>query len=356
MTDERRWAIAGGTALLGPGLDVTPDAVVLVEGDSIVAAGSRDAVAIPDQVTLLDASGLTVLPGFIDAHVHIGLSDPGEVLRGGVTTVRDLAWPLEEISAMAHRSASGLDGPLILAAGPMLTVAGGYPITAAWAPEGTGIAITSTNHAQRTVDELAAAGLSIIKIALNPPAGEVLPSDLLSEIVVAAHDHGLKVTGHIHGLGELEKALDAGIDELAHMLMSPEQLPEHVIDRMVEKDVAIVPTLSIFPSREAPIAVDNLARFVDAGGQVVYGTDLGHEGPGPGIDGLEVTRMASAGLTVTDIIRSATVDAAAWLGLDRKGVLEPGRDADIVCVEGPIDVPSALTRVRHVVREGRAVS
>ena len=357
MTDEQRLAIAGGTALLGRGLDATTDAVVLVEGRSIVAAGGRDSVRIPDGWPVLDVSGTTVLPGFIDSHVHIGLAEPGDVLRRGVTTVRDLAWPLDRISAMARDSKkAGADGPLILAAGPMLTVDGGYPITAAWAPERTGIAVTSTAHAREIVDALVAAGVSVIKVALNPPAGEVLPTAVLMEIVATAHGHGLKVTGHIHGLAELKKALDSGIDELAHMLMSAEPLPEPVISRMVAARVAIVPTLSIFPRRDLPVAVDNLNRFVAAGGRVIYGTDLGNEGPGPGIDESEVTRMASAGLTVTDIIRSATVDAAEWLELQHKGAIEPGRDADFVCVEGRIEEPSGLTRVRNVVREGRVVT
>lgn len=357
MTDEQRLAIAGGTALLGRDLVAAPDAVVLIEGRSILAAGSRASVRIPEGFSVLDVSGTTVLPGFIDSHVHIGLAEPRDVLRRGVTTVRDLAWPLDRISAMARDSKKvGRDGPLILAAGPMLTVDGGYPITAAWAPERTGIAVTSTAHAREIVDALVAAGVSVIKVALNPPAGEVLPTAVLMEIVATAHGHGMKVTGHIHGLAELKKALDSGIDELAHMLMSRESIPESAIARMVSAGVAIVPTLSIFPRRDLPVAVDNLTRFVAAGGRVIYGTDLGNEGPGPGIDESEVTRMASAGLTVTDIIRSATVDAAEWLELQHKGVIEPGRDADIVCIEGPIEEPWGLTRVRHVVREGRVVT
>lgn len=357
MTDEQRLAIAGGTALLGQSLDATPDAVVLIEGRSIVAAGGRDTVGIPYGASVLDVSGTVVLPGFIDSHVHIGLADPGDVLRRGVTTVRDLAWPLDRISAMARDSKKpGSNGPLILAAGPMLTVARGYPITAAWAPERTGVAVTSTAHAREIVDALVAAGVSVIKVALNPPAGEVLPIALLMEIVATAHGHGMKVTGHIYGLAELKKALDSGIDELAHMLMSPEAIPEPVIARMVAAGVAVVPTLSIFPRRDLPVAVDNLNRFAAAGGRVIYGTDLGNKGPGPGIDESEVTRMASADLTVADIIRSATVDAAEWLELPHKGAIEPGRDADIVCVEGPIGEPSGLTRVRHVVREGRVVT
>src|SRR3712207_8677447 len=79
------------------------------------------------------------MPGFVDAHVHIGCADAGEVLRRGVTTVRDLGWPPERIFDVARASASpSFDGPLVLAAGPILTAPGGYPTPAAWAPRGTG--------------------------------------------------------------------------------------------------------------------------------------------------------------------------------------------------------------------------
>jgi imidazolonepropionase-like amidohydrolase len=355
MSENARWAVSGGTALLGPDLVETPDATVLIEGDSITAAGAGSEVIIPEAAQVIDASGAVVLPGFIDCHVHIGLADPAAVLRGGVTTVRDLAWPLRRIMETAAWSREpGFAGPLVVAAGPMLTVAGGYPITARWAPDGTGVAVSSTEHAREVVDELAGAGVSIIKVALNPPAGSVLDADVLGAIVAAAHDNGLKVTAHIHGLAELVKALEAGVDELAHALMSPERVPDDVIRRMIDDDVAMVPTLSIFPPWDLEIAIDNVARFAAAGGRVLYGTDLGNEGPGPGIEYLEVTRMESAGVGARDIVRSATVDAASWLGLPDKGCIEPGRDADLVLVEGPFGT-DALTRIRTVIREGRVV-
>ena len=65
--------------------------------------------------------------------------------------------------------------------------------------------------------------------------GPTLPAAVVEAIVIAAHDHGARVTGHVHGLDELIKALDAGIDELAHMLMSDEAIPEEVISRLVEQ-------------------------------------------------------------------------------------------------------------------------
>lgn len=356
MDGSRTAVVTGGTAYLGPGLTRIENAVIVVSEGRIEAAAPVGEVEIPSGALVIEASGRTVLPGFIDAHVHIAFAEPHDVLRGGVTTVRDLAWPREEIYLLAARSReTTFDGPLVLSVGPMLTVAEGYPITAPWAPPGTGVALDSADEATRVVAELAGEGVSAIKIALNPPAGRVLDDATLQAVVNEAHRNGLKVTAHIHGLDQLHRALDAGIDELAHMLMSPQEIPDETIERMVTANVAIVPTLSVFPRRDAKIAMRNLERFIAAGGLVVYGTDLGNEGPGPGIDRLEVGRMEGAGMSVLDIVRSATVDSARWLGLDDKGSITPGSDADVIAVEGGLDRAEDLTEIAFVMRAGRLI-
>ena len=347
-------AITGATALLGDGLAPVTDAVVLIEGTSIVAAGTAREVPIPDGAQVIDASGHTLIPGFIDAHVHIGFYEPSEVLAGGVTTVRDLAWPPALIAEIVDRSAAdGFDGPTIIAAGPMLTAPGGYPTKAGWAPEGTGVEVPGPDDARAAVNAVADEDFAVVKVALNPPVGPVLDAATLSAIIDAAHERGLKVTGHIWGLSELEKAIDAGVDELAHMLMSDEKIPRPVIDRMTDARMTIVPTLSIFAGPELSTAIANLHEFLEAGGKVVYGTDLGNAGPRPGIDAQEVNAMAQAGMTPLEIIRSATVDSAAYLGLASVGHISAGMDADLVLLEGaPLDDPRDLTRIAKVWRRG----
>jgi imidazolonepropionase-like amidohydrolase len=343
--------ISGGAALIGEELERADVATVSIEGELIAAidtSGTHDGI---------DATGLTLIPGFIDTHVHIGFHSPASVLTGGVTTVRDLAWPPELIFPMVERSmAAGSDGPRILAAGPMLTVAGGYPTRAGWAPEGTGRVVSSHDEAEAAVEEVADAGAAIVKVALNAQVGPTLDLDTLAAIVSAAHDRGLKVTGHVFGLEELHKALDAGMDELAHMLMSPETIPDETIARMVEAGMAVVPTLSVRYGKDRKIAIENLRRFSEAGGTIAYGTDLGNQGPQPGIDKREIKAMAAAGLTGRDIVASGTTRAARWLGLDGTGVLATGARADIVGVKGdPLTDPMALTKVKLVVRGGRVV-
>ena len=343
--------IAGGTALVGPRFEPLQRATLSIENGTIVGL---DAHAPPVEHTWVDASGLTLLPGFIDAHVHIGFYAPEQVLAGGVTTARDLAWPPKRIHALARRSrAAEFPGPLVLAAGPMLTAPGGYPSRAHWAPSGTAREVGSVDEAAPAVDKTVAEGASVIKVALDPEVGPTLDAAALGAIVRRAHEHGLKVTAHIHGLAELQKALDAGVDELAHMLMSEEHLPETVVERMVSQAIVVVPTLAIRSGRDREIAIENLRRFRTAGGRVVYGTDLGNSGPGPGIDPLEVAAMADAGMDGLAIVGCATRDSAAWLNLPTKGVLDVGYDADIIGVLGdPTKDVRALTDVRLVCRAG----
>ncbi|MGH2693347.1 MAG: amidohydrolase family protein [Actinomycetota bacterium] len=352
---ESTLVISGGTALLGPELRPEDDAAIVVSGDRIEAVGAPGEIDVPAGTERVNTSGLLVLPGFIDAHVHIGFYEPREVLLGGVTTVRDLAWPPDEIHELARRSRDDdFCGPTVLAAGPMLTVAGGYPTRAPWAPDGTGRVVDDPDDANAVVARTVEEGASVIKVALNPSVGPTLDIDTLHAIVEAAHARGLKVTGHVHGLEELDKAIEAGVDELAHILMSPEPIPEATIERMVAADMTVVPTTAIFFGRERDIAIENVGAFVEAGGAVVYGTDLGNEGPRPGIDRREIEGMRAAGMEARDIVAAATVGAAHRLATPGVGAIAPDYVADIIAVpEDALGDASLLSDVRIVIRHGR---
>ena len=344
--------LRGATVLAGTTLE--PDRRdVVISGGLITGLLASPAVG-PPEATAVDCTGTTLLPGFIDAHVHIGFYAPERVLRGGVTTVRDLGWPPHDIFALAARSRTAdFAGPRVLAAGQMLTVRDGYPTRAAWAPPGTAREVVSVADAAVAVAEQADLGACIIKIALDPTVGPVLGDSTLRAIVAAAHGRGLRVTAHAHGVGELRRAIASGVDELAHILLGAEPIPDEVIAAMVAADMTVVPTLSC-RFEDLDVAVDNLARFLLGGGRVVYGTDLGNEGPTPGIDAREIDAMVHAGMSPHAIVASATTEAASYLGLEDRGVLEPGRVADVLVVDGdPLRNPGALQRVRSVLRHGR---
>jgi len=140
---------------VGPGR-LLPDTQVTCDGGLVREVGRVHPV--PEDAEVLSVGGF-LMPAAADRHVHIEMSDPVAVLRRGVTAVRDLAWPADRIFPLADASElSSFNGPLIRAAGPMLTAPGGYPTAAAWAPPGTGRGVAGPDDAAAAVAELVAAG------------------------------------------------------------------------------------------------------------------------------------------------------------------------------------------------------
>src|SRR6266542_4317987 len=192
------FAIVGAAVLDGTGGPVLPGGrTVLVRDGRIAQVGPAGAVAVPSGVRVVDGTGLVVLPGFVDTHVHLDFYPAAEVLRGGGTTVRDLGWP-------AGRPASS---PRLLAAGQIVTAPGGYPSHAAWAPAGTAREVDGPDQAAAAAADLAAAGASVVKVALDARVGPTLPAETLAAAVRAARRRGLGVTAHVAGRAEVEKAL-----------------------------------------------------------------------------------------------------------------------------------------------------
>jgi imidazolonepropionase-like amidohydrolase len=350
MTNEI--TVIARAALIGEQLEPITPARVEISGDKIVSISETP--GSPRDARILDAGDVMLVPGFVDSHVHIGFHQPRDVLQRGVTTVRDLGWPLDEAFDIAQRSrARTWDGPTVHAVGPIITCPGGYPTRAGWAPEGTGLVVTSVESARDAVVQVVSRGAPQVKIALETAAGPVLGDDELYAIVEAAHSAGKAVTSHTRGVDQLERALDARVDELAHTLFTRRPIPDRLIQRMVAAGMAVVPTLSIFHGLSRRVAIETTRRFFTAGGTILYGTDLGNSGPQPGIDRREVRAMAAAGMSARDIIAAATVVPRRRLGLSSIGSLEPGADADIVGLGGdPGSRPEDLTDVRFVMRRG----
>ncbi|HEU5001673.1 MAG TPA: amidohydrolase family protein [Actinomycetota bacterium] len=317
----------------------------------VTSVGPPGTVEVPAGARVVDGAGCTLLPGFIDAHVHLGLVRPARVLAGGITTARDLGWERRTIHGLRQAlAADPAAGPRLLAAGPMLTSPRGYPSRARWCPRGSALEVRSAGEARAAVGELAGWGAAVIKVAQEPRAGPTLPPDVLGAVVEASHGLGLRVTSHCGALAELVRALDAGVDELAHGLWSDEAVPQAVMERMVEAGMVVVPTLHIDPS---PARIDNLRRFLAGGGRVVYGTDMGNAGPPAGIDPAELALLVQAGMSVETALAAATSGAAAYLGLEGRGHVAAGAAADLVLVEGdPAADLRVLARPRLVLRDG----
>jgi imidazolonepropionase-like amidohydrolase len=342
-------AVVGAAVFDGSGRAPVAGRTVVVAGGRIERVGAAAEVVPPAGALVVDGAGATLLPGLVDLHVHLGFSSAARVLAGGVTTVRDLGWPAGRLAVLREEAADPRRSPRLLAAGQIVTVPGGYPTRAAWAPPGTARPVDGAAEAAAAVADLAAAGAAVIKVALDDRVGPTLPAPVLAAVVEAAAGHGLGVTAHVGGAAEAAKALAAGVGELAHWPFDPAGLPDPLVDALAEATVA-VPTLHIDPSAARRAGV---RRFVARGGRVLYGTDLGNQGPPPGVDVRELRLLVEAGLEPGQALAAATSRAAAHLGLDDRGRVEPGARADLLLVDGdPLADLANLERVRLVTRDG----
>jgi imidazolonepropionase-like amidohydrolase len=331
---------------LGPG-KVIERASVVCEGSRMAWVGSSRLAPQADRE--IDVDGF-LMPAAADRHVHIGLADPGAVLLGGVTAVRDLAWPPDVIFPLADASElPTFTGPLIRATGPMLTGPGGYPMRDRWALPGTGLELEDADEAAKAVGVLADRGATAIKVSLNAEAGATPTDAELAAIATSAHERGLLVTAHVQGKGQAERAVGAGIDEFAHCPWT-EPLTESVIEAAA-KTMRIVSTLDIWSygkvTQELRVAADNMARFRAAGGRVVYGTDLGNGPVPPGIDIRELLLLhETVGMSADEVLEALVASR-----------LEPGAPADLIASgANPLEDLRALGDLRLVLRAGNVVA
>src|SRR6266571_6064740 len=236
------FALVGATVLDGSGGPPLPGHTVVVRDGRVHAVGPREELAPGEGIRAIPAAGLTVLPGFVDTHVHLDLHAPAAVLLGGVTTVRDLGWPAERLAVLEREAAAPVPvSPHLLRAGQILTAPGGYPTRAAWAPPGTARPVAGPAEAVRAVGELAEGRAAVVKVALDGRAGPTMPEATLAAVVAAARGRGLEVTAHVAGVREVEKALAAGVAELAHWPFTARPLPVTLCEALASS-MTVVPT------------------------------------------------------------------------------------------------------------------
>ena len=367
-------ALINGTIIDGTGADPIPGGAVVIKAKRIAAVGLQSEVEIPAESDTFDLDGKTILPGFINAHVHSAYDKKTlkTWAQGGVTTVRDLGVikPISPANLFKARNKLCAD-PLcarLTAVGPFVNVEGGYP-EVRWG--GEMVTINSPKNARTAVNKLIDAGADTIKTvmesgyAFRQSGWPLLAPEIIESLVKTAHERKTPVTVHVTSARDLGKALDAGVDEIAHMVV--DELSDELVSRMVETGTRWVPTLELWQlvSRMAAleygkIAIRNLARFVVAGGEVVLGTDYAGA-PGATFDlGMpirEIEWMHEAGMTPMQIIVAATKNGAHSCNLlDEVGTLEGGKLADVLVVDGnPLDDLQALTRQNLVLREGKSI-
>ncbi len=333
--------IAGGTLVPAQGAPYR-QALCIREGRIAALA-----VAPPAGAQVLDATGLYLVPAVIDAHVHLAVA--GELqqvavaqLDAGVAAVLDLGAPERLLPALA-----GLAQLRVLFAGPLLTAPRGYP-TESWGKDGYGLPIASAAEARAAVERLHRSGAKMVKLALDERFALLSP-EAAKEATGAAHALDLKVAAHALSVAMIRRALDAGVDVLAHT--PSEALPADLVREIGARKLTVLSTLKAFGGSAA--ALQNLRQLRAAGARVAYGTDLGNQGTAPGVDGGELLLLAAAGLTPHEILQSATAVPADLLGLADLGALAPGREASLLALPtDPLTHADALAHPTWVMIRG----
>ena len=341
-----------GRELRGPTTVVIEGGIV---GDD--SAGAR----------IIDAGGATLLPGLIDAHVH--LLEEGHLQQladFGVTTTLDMgAWPPAMVDSLRNRT--GMAD--IRSAGIPATIAGSsHGHLPGWPAEEV---VDGPSGAARFVTDRIAEGADYIKLIVDTPGPD---QETLDALVAASHRHGKLTVAHAASTAALDMALQAGVDMITHVPLD-RPLTASTAARILAQKCVVIPTLTMMkgvvdrvaaaaasqpegvppagPSYES--ARDGVAELHRAGVPILAGTDAN---AGPGIpfsprhgeslhDELEL--LVEAGLSTVEVLRAATVLPAQYFGLHDRGVIEPGRRADLVLIDGdPIADIRATRQIRRV--------
>ncbi len=340
---------------------VIENGVIIVKGDRIAALGRKGETTPEGETTNLGDA--TLMPGMIDAHVHLTLGGSGEAnaratLRAGFTTVQDLgAIDGENIKIRNAIREGAFPGPRVVASGPWLGVAGGTC-------DFQGIGVKGPDAFRDRVRKDVAAGADLIKVcaggwlaeaAERPDAYEISDDELRAAIEEA---HALKRRVAVHAISE--RAITAAVNHGADLIAHGGFTNKATVAAMTKRHVYQLPTLFSLKQSAPPALYEKLQQHLRAavrdGLPIAFGTDAGVIRHGE--NAKEFAELAAIGLTPREAIRAATIEAAAAVGLNGEvGVLKPGARADIIAVEGnPLADLSALQKVKFVMKEGRVVN
>jgi len=297
----------------------------------IAACGPAGDVDVAADADVIDAPWIG--PGVRDEHVHLAFGEPLEMLAGGVVAVRDLGAPPPD--AVRWRR---LVAPRVEVAGPLLTAPGGYP-SQGWGRAGFAAFVDDPGQASRLVEGLVGQ-VDVIKLALEPRGGPVPTPEVAQAVVDTAHAAGTPVTAHALTVAMVERALDAGVDELAHLPV--EVLPGELVVSMATAGTRVISTMqTLLRDASAGGVLINAKALIAAGVDVRYGTDLGNAGTKPGVDPGELRLLADAGLGAEGALRAATRplqvgDLAGVVALSADPLTDPKawrRPVAVICGE-----------------------
>jgi imidazolonepropionase-like amidohydrolase len=391
------------TLIDGAGSALLDDAVIAIRDGKILYAGSASGWTKADEASIeLDLRGQFVLPGLIDAHVHLSgsgetdsqfraddgamalkiLSNAQKNLMAGITTVRDLGgWNELEFVVRDWIKRGEFVGPRMCLAGRFIS------ITEAGADyyEGMYRVADGVNEIRKAVREQVKHEADLIKIGVTGavlvesgvPGATHFNEDEIRALVEEAEKFGRRVAAHAHGADGIWKAIQAGVHTIEHgtfLYQNP-----MAIQFMAEHGIFLVPTLKvgwdIILAKESNIpawiieknkatqgeAALSLKMAYQAGVPIAMGSDVGTPLNYHGENGLEIYWMGQAGLSAMDAILAGTGNAARALGWDSwMGTLEEGKVADLIVVDSnPLDDLRVLAEKKHlqfVMKDGMIVA
>ena len=388
-------ALVGGHVVDLAGRAPVRDAVVIVEGERILAIGSRASTPVPPAATVIPMDGKWLIPGLMNMHVHLALNLPGasrihnetpdsmalrsldnaqKSLWSGVTTIR-LTGSDAGVDFTVKRAidAGMFDGPRIHTAGSSIVATGGHGKTE----------VNGAAEFSRAVREQVKAGATWIKLGISGGISDThgdigaspFTDDELNTAIEVAHRNGVKVTGHTGSPIASEAAIDAGIDAFEHGYF----LTPPVLKKMKAKGVWYIPTIVVSQSGAKAFykkigspnwyldRVDSVGRAhiqslrdaISAGVNIALGTDQYPWEPNEGTTATvrEAEIYVDAGMTPMAALRAATIEPARMLGVDREvGILKAGYYADIVAVDAdPTRDIGALRTIGFVMKGGKVI-
>lgn len=379
---------------------------LVVEKNRIIRVMPIDQVTPGPEDEVVDLSGFFVMPGLIDAHVHLAMSgfsairepdEPAEFvaakalknakdnLMGGFTTVRDEGYfTIQGCQALRDAINAGFaEGPRIFTSGMVITQTAGH-LEPRWTQERFGVQTFKPVNVANTPGEVVAAARQMLKMGADQikimvtggvlskgtNVGEQNMSDAeIAAAVSVGRMHNRAVSAHAHGTEGIRAAARAGVTVIEHCTT----VDDEGIRLMVENGVALVPTFSVLKliAEDGPAAgvsmdaveksaalvpkhLENVKKAYDAGVRVIFGTDTGTPLGYHGRQHLEFVLMDKAGISKTDILLSATRYAAELMRMDDGiGTLEPGKFADIVAIKGdPFRDMADMANIAFIMKDG----
>ncbi len=355
VAEKNEAIVIYGTIIDGTGAAPVKNGALVISGDRIAGVGEKGKVNVPAGAKVFEVKGGTILPGFINTHVHTNGFKEDTLktwAREGVTTVRDLGLP-KGVPPFKTRDQRRKNPEFarVLTAGPIVSAPEGFVPQVA-------LFVESPEDAVKKITQLLDRGADVIKVGLNGPYKPVLSLETLKAITTLAHKRGKPVAAHNINTGDFDKLVEAGVDDIHHLMLNGPQLTDEQIKRMIDRGIVWVPTLEAVPPKFRDKKINQFKRFVRAGGKVAFGNDSGwmpHVAIGMPIKDIKL--LHEAGMTPGEIIVAATGGAARLCRVDKElGTLEKGKTADILVVKGnPLQNLDALTRPLLVIHEGTVI-